>query len=288
MTWTSDGRFVVFGAEVANIAHLWRVRSDGTAPPERVEVAGPGAHWPSGATSRLVFSRSIKDHDIYRVEIGREPTPLLESSSFDYNPQYSPDGLRVAFCSGRSGEALEIWLADARGSNLVQLTRGPGRTEGSPRWSPDGRRVAFDSQGEDGHWAVWTIGADGTGLTRVTRSSADDNLPSWSRDGRWIYFTSFSQRPERDLACASQRRCGGTGDSSWRVSCLRERRRPDTLLHQDARPGPVFGRPTAGGSERQVLDCVRHFGYAIAPTGLFYFGCPPSGDAATAGRPDTG
>ena len=84
----------------------------------------------------------------------------------------------------------EIWLADADGSNPTRLTRGPGRWQGSPRWSPDGRSIAFDSQAENGHVDIWTIGVDGSGLRQVTHDPADDIVPSWSRDGRFIYFSS--------------------------------------------------------------------------------------------------
>src|SRR6185295_16323926 len=106
-----------------------------------------------------VFVRELRDFDIYRFETGRSAEPVLASSFVDYNPSFSPDGRWVAFESERSGDAHEIWLAEADGSNSVQLTRGPGLAQGSPRWSPDGRRIAFDSQGEDGHWDIWTIDA---------------------------------------------------------------------------------------------------------------------------------
>ena len=132
-------------------SRLWRVRADGGSPPEPVELAGLGAAWPCAAAGRgrVAFVRSLDDGDIYRARAGEAATPLVESSFLDHNPHHSPDGSRIALTSDRAGETKEIWLADADGSNITRLTRGPG-SQGGARWSPDGRSIAFDSRAEDG------------------------------------------------------------------------------------------------------------------------------------------
>ena len=98
---------------------------------------------------------------------------------------------------------MEIWLADADGSKPVPLTHGPGNHQGSPRWSPDGQRIAFDSRGEDGHWDIWTIDADGGTPRRLTQDPGDENMPSWSRDGRFI--TSSQGGPDWRIPAAGER-----------------------------------------------------------------------------------
>jgi hypothetical protein len=85
---------------------------------------------------------------------------------------------------------MEIWSCDRNGANLVQLTKfGGAQHPGPVRWSPDSREIAFDSAlGE--HDAIFLINAEG-GLPRPLTQETSDNLnPSWSRDGKWIYFTS--------------------------------------------------------------------------------------------------
>ena len=61
---------------------------------------------------------------------------------------------------------------------------------GSPRFSPDGRYLAFDyrSQYRGDVYVVET--GDGHPHPVVAFPDADSFLPSWSRDGRSIYFTS--------------------------------------------------------------------------------------------------
>src|SRR5258706_12390634 len=63
---------------------------------------------------------------------------------------------------------------------------------GSPRWSPDGKRLAYDSRG-DGRYRI--ILADlNTGDRHVlTTEPMDGARPSWSRDGRWVYFSSIRE-----------------------------------------------------------------------------------------------
>src|SRR4030095_16045662 len=110
ITWSRDGQFLVYAAYLGAQNLLWRVAVDGQRPEERIEIAGLNATAPKIiASGDLVFSRLIEDIDVYRVEPGLPAVPLAPSSAFDGTPQFSPDGLRFAFCSERSGDALEIW-----------------------------------------------------------------------------------------------------------------------------------------------------------------------------------
>ncbi len=192
LAWSRDGRSVIYATAHVGMdkARLWRVDADGGRPPERVELAPQGATAPATALAqdRLAFVQMSTDVDIYRFEAGQPVEAFLVSSFSDYNPSFSPDGRRIAFESGRSGESHEIWLADADGSNLVQLTRGPGVWQGTPSFSPNGRQIAFNSRGDDGFADVWTIDAAGGSLRRLTQGPFHESFPSWSRDGRWIYY----------------------------------------------------------------------------------------------------
>ncbi|HEX9188209.1 MAG TPA: protein kinase, partial [Vicinamibacteria bacterium] len=188
--WARDGRSIVYSAGPG--PHLWRVRADGSAPPERLEVAGRGATGPSLARgrARLVFSRRLWDPDLYVLHAGSPPKPLVESTFVDGAAQYSPDGRRIAFTSDRADDTGAIWLADADGANPTRLTKGPGRGQASPSWSPGGTSIAFSAEAQNGRGDVWTIGTDGTGLRQVTHDAADASAPHWSQDGLSLYFMS--------------------------------------------------------------------------------------------------
>lgn len=111
--------------------------------------------------------------------------PGLPSRSFD--PAWSPSGLRLAFASLASGKP-QIWLADASGANVSQLTHDPVAAT-DPTWSPDGGTIAFTSV-RDGTPQIYAIGIDGKGERRLTTDPAADQQADWAPTGDAIAFES--------------------------------------------------------------------------------------------------
>ncbi len=155
LTWSRDGESLVYSGSMGGVRlpYLWQVGILGEQPPKRLELAGFLAYHPSiaRAGNRLAFSRNLLNYDIWRYQLGGSPQPFIMSSLHELGPAFSPDGSRVAFYSNRSGGLFEIWVANADGSNPVQLTNRVERSQSWPRWSPDGRWIAFESQGQEGH-----------------------------------------------------------------------------------------------------------------------------------------
>lgn len=196
--WAADGRELIFSSGTGPdwlARELWRIRVAGSGPPQPLLGTSVAGDTPaiSHRGDRLAYTRSISDLNIWRLEVpspnGRagEPVSLISSTYPDEAPQYSPDGKKIAFASGRSGHS-EVWVCASDGSNAVQLTSLQGFV-GSPRWSPDGLRIVFDSNVE-GQFQLYMIDAGGGSPRRLTHESADNAVASWSRDGRWIYFVS--------------------------------------------------------------------------------------------------
>jgi len=83
--------------------------------------------------------------------------------------------------------AEEIWVANADGSQPVQLTTF-GRHSGSPAWSSDGHWLVFDSYSIDGRWDIWVADAAGGIPRRIVKGPGNSNVPSFSHDAKWITF----------------------------------------------------------------------------------------------------
>jgi Tol biopolymer transport system component/DNA-binding winged helix-turn-helix (wHTH) protein len=279
LAWAPDGNSVIFDNEAGYAAfHLWRVGLDGAHPPERIEVAGVGARSPATTPSRnrLAFVRQHYDTDIYAFERGRPPALVIRSSLTDFTPVYSPDGRRIAFCSSRSGESVEIWVAASDGSGAQQLTHGPGRWQCSPSWSPDGRRIVFDAREETAQH-LWIIDADGGGLRRITSDQGNQTDAMWARSG-WIYYSWFDgktqdiwrTRESGDKPERMTRTGAGIGMESADGKSL-----VYTLGLNDSQ---LVERPLAGGSVRRLVECVSLKAFYSSPEGLYYVPCHASGD----------
>jgi TolB protein len=92
---------------------------------------------------------------------------------------------KIAFAS-----AGDIWVVNADGSGLVNVTHSPLARDAQPTWSPSGTRFAFAST-RGGGWELWLANADGTGLWRLphnARAQVADSAPSISPDGRRVAF----------------------------------------------------------------------------------------------------
>jgi Tol biopolymer transport system component len=284
LAWSRDGKSLIYGAGDLSFDYLWRVDVDGQRPPERIEMAGAHAMFPSTTpgADRLTFVREVDDDDIYRFEPGRSAQPIARSSVFDGNPQFSPDGRRIAFCSARTAETLEVWVASADGSNPAQLTHGPGRWQGSPTWSPDGRQIAFESRAADGSWHIWTVNVQSGIQQQITTDPGDQNMPTWSHDGEWIYF-SWKQGNARDFwqrdiwrtrvgAGSKEQLTHGGGGYVGRESVDGR-----TLLYQPAlHTSPVMAQPLAGGAPDQLIACVVGTAVAVTSSGIYYVPCSAS------------
>jgi Tol biopolymer transport system component len=72
-------------------------------------------------------------------------------------PVFSPDGTRIAFSAYRRGNGQNLWIANADGGNLNQVTTEGGRV---PSWYPDGKQLAFLSD-RQGRRRFWTVAATG-------------------------------------------------------------------------------------------------------------------------------
>ena len=283
LAWSPDGKALIF--QDYGTQRLWRVPIGGNGPAIPIESGGWQSLRPSTSASRdrLVFVRVLSDNDVFRFEAERPAEPVLASSSRDQSPSFSPDGRRVAFESERSLDRDEIWLADADGTHSVQLTHGPGISQGSPSWSPNGLRIAFDSLGEDGHMHIWTIDADGGPAARLTHGAGDEILPSWSRDGRFVYFASRAKSGPQDVW-----RVPAAGGAEERVThdggmLAHESIDGRTLYFLRQAEGGLFrpggaqllSLPIGGGTERQIVACAS--GFDVGPGGVYYAECSSEG-----------
>ena len=143
-------------------------------------------HAHASNTGRIVFT-SFRDgnFEIYVMDAeGGNQENLTDHPAYDGQPDWSPDGTKIAFVSSRDGAGSQIYVMDADGKNVIRLTDGQG-SKRDPDWSPDGRKIAFSVDGREDYIAV--MDADGRNREKLEGQAGD---PSWSPDGKQIAFVT--------------------------------------------------------------------------------------------------
>ena len=278
--WMPDSTEIVFSAKAA----LWRLRISGESVPERLPFTGEDGVAPvvSGLTpersARLAYVRSYNDSNIWRVDVSSSGTPAssapkvaISSTRLDAIAHVAPDGRRVTFTSTRSGE-LEIWRADASGAGAVQLT-SMSALPGWPRWSPNGELIAFHTNGVNGDADILIVPAEGGQPRNLTMHTATDTFPTFSRDGRWVYFSSV--RTGRPMIWKMPVSGGDAVQVSPGLGMMAIESPDGAYLYYTESPvtnGPatLWRIPVTGGAAVKIAEGVNSTSFDVVDGGIYY------------------
>ncbi len=298
LSWTPDGREIVYSVDEPAASRLWRIHANSATPDRGSPIAdipvaamNPSISRPlPGLPARLAFQTSTRDFDLQLTDLDARPVndilesqPFSNSTRIEGSARFSPDGSRIAFASFRSGTP-EVWVAERDGSGLRQLTTLGAAGVLIGGWSPDGTQIAFEAA-VAGNTDVYLVGADGGHLRRLTTEPTMEGVPSWSHDGQWIYLVSTRAGAIPDVWRVSPN--GGEPIRVTRSGGFEPRESPDGrhLFYLDRHPGgaPIEGRlmrvPLAGGHEEVVLEHIRPFLWSVTETGIVFVTRGPNFDA---------
>lgn len=148
-------------------------------------------------------------YDIYQADSnGGNLVNLTNAPGYDAEGSYSPDGSRILFASNReayrrdlsqaeqklfeddSSYFMELYIMDADGSNVEQLTFSPGY-DGGPFFSADGQRIVWRRFNPDGNSAeIWTMDVDGANERQLTAEAMVSWGPYFHPSGDYIIYSS--------------------------------------------------------------------------------------------------
>ncbi len=149
-------------------------------------VAAPA--WVPGKLAVYYTSYKVGNPDIFYHSLSTGQRRVIAGySGLNTSAAVSPDGTKVAMILSKSGSP-DVWVCDADGSNLKQLTATP-EDESSPCWSPDGQWICFATKIAERRMLA-KIPPGGGAIQRIpTPDAPNPTEPDWSPDGKWIAFT---------------------------------------------------------------------------------------------------
>jgi dipeptidyl aminopeptidase/acylaminoacyl peptidase len=144
---------------------------------------------------------------------GGRSTRLTNGVKGESSPQWSPDGMYLAFLAERD-KGTQIWLLPVFGGESERLTTEENDVQAF-RWSPDGSQIAyitrdvpkdkaerdkkkkekFDTIVVDSGFTyshMWTINVASKEKKRITEGDFTVSSPQWSPDGESIVFVMSS------------------------------------------------------------------------------------------------
>jgi serine/threonine protein kinase len=183
-------------------------------------------------------------------------------------PNFSPDGRRLAYCvAGGSGHS--IYVSAVAGGKPVRLST-ENADERSPSWNGDGSWIAY-LRNNGGNWSLVKAASGGNSVPTVIREGCLPSHPKWNRvNGHWIAcvtpdgLTVISEDGKESLPLTQNRwpvfGWSRDGKALYGISETAARSRVIVSLDIDTRVEKVLGElPLSFAAE------VR--GFSLAPDG---------------------
>ena len=185
---TSNGAVAVIDTATQNLHYVFGQQHAASQPawsPDKKKIAF--SLFVNGYASEIMVA------DADGVNQATPLTGVIDPNSGNYidginiQPEWSPDGKKIAFASSRDGD-YDIYTVNVATGTIKQLTNNPG-PDVDPTWAPGGARIAF-TRFSSGNSDIWVMRSDGSGQVNITGSSpATEHQPTWSPDGQKIAFT---------------------------------------------------------------------------------------------------
>jgi Tol biopolymer transport system component len=144
---------------------------------------------PDGGQIAVMLEAANDDIWIFDLQDDSAGTRLTFEAGSNVAPVWSPDGEEVAFSSNRSGP-FNLYRKRVDGSRPAERLTTSERIQFATSWSPDGRYLAFIQVERETGPDVWVLDTESGDQTVVMNDVYAETGPGFSRDGRWLVYTS--------------------------------------------------------------------------------------------------
>src|SRR3984893_13042714 len=292
--WSPDGKYLAFlSARNEGKTQVWLLNRSGgeaqrlTDTPQDVD----DFDWSPDSTRLVVILRDPSEEELAAArtrEQGKE-----DSGDKDKRPKTKKPWVvdRLQFKTDEVGyldrRRAHLYVLDLATKNLTQITSGD-YDDARPAWSPDGRLIAFASNRSKPdpdrtyNTDIWVVAANNTDkgaqLTQVTTNPGNDDVPSWSPDGKQITYTTqldprlFEYAPHHVAVSLASGGSARVLTQSFDRNATEPRFSPDGssiyFIADDDRTQNLSRVPVAGGEiARAIGGRVPLSAYSVAKSG---------------------
>lgn len=130
-------------------------------------------------------------------------TGELSNCSRGFAPSmYGDDPYKILCARNSTKGNTEIWLLDLKNGNETVILSDSQKGFTDPVMSPDGKWIlvvgnSLSSISKKQNLDIYAVRPDGTQLTQITYHPEIDTCPTWSPDGKYIYFISSRANKDR-------------------------------------------------------------------------------------------
>ena len=196
-SWSADGKKIVFTSGL----HIYTMNANGSDLKKIPNTSAGSDPAFSPGRRKIVFTRCYSLYTMNvdgsnRKKLSGEGCPVDyydEPNYLDSDPEWSPDGKKIAFERLQGWTSIQVVaLADRARERVV----GDDDHRQDPAWSPDGTRITYtcscydDPTSSQGYMDIHKVNANGTDDTRLTTDPAYDAFPAFAPDETRIVFAS--------------------------------------------------------------------------------------------------
>ena len=171
--------------------HLARADRSGDStvlPSKGVVYLGPTLS-PDGKRVAVEIALNTNDLWVYEIERGTRSRLTFQGDG-NKDPDWTPDGKRIAFASDRDGVLNLYWKRSDGAGEAERLTTSKNQQR-VPSFSPDGKLLAFMEENSETSWDLWVLDLEGERKAEpFLVTPALEAGPTFSPDGRWIAYGS--------------------------------------------------------------------------------------------------